>query len=66
MATVRGAIDAKVKEYIDLYEAFRADDKFCNQAKSLALHDVALQKYIWEKVEGTLQEYIRVREGEGL
>lgn len=62
MATIGVSIDEKVQEYIELYEAFRADELFKDQARSLAMHDMAVQKFVAEKVLERLREYIDIRE----
>lgn len=60
--TVGEKIDARVKEYIDLYERFRKDEEYHDKAHNLAVYDLFMQKYVAERVLERVQTYIEARE----
>lgn len=65
MATIGEAIDKKAQEYIELYESFRADETFHDQAASLAKHDLIVQGYIYQEALVKVKRYIASAEGWG-
>ena len=57
--TIGDEINRVAREYIDLYEEFRADPEFKEKAKSLAVHDLIMRKYVAEKALEALEKYIK-------
>lgn len=63
MVTVGDKIDEMVKVYVELYERFRADEKFCDLARNLATYDLIMRGYVADQALARVEEHIGVREG---
>jgi len=62
MPTIGEAIKAKAREYIDLYNRFRADEQFRDQAAGLAQHDLRQAIYINREALALVNRHIAQQE----
>lgn len=66
MATIGEAIDKKIEEAMEMYEAFvKSDDRVIrNRAAELATHDLYQEIHIAERALERVKEYIKAQEAE--
>ena len=65
-STAGDMIERLTKRYIEVYESFLADPKFCDDAQGLAEHDIRMNQFVLEQVLKNLRSYIEENEAQSV
>jgi hypothetical protein len=65
LGSTNGAMIERLTErYIELYESFLADPKFCDDAQGLAEHDIRMNQFVLEQVLKNLRSHVEEKEAQ--